>query len=64
VLSGDRERLFVALADLLGGDALLEPVVPGQEQLVDLLSGLVGVHAGIMLDPAARCLPVLAEARG
>ena len=27
VLAGDRERLLVALADLLGGDALLEPVV-------------------------------------
>jgi preprotein translocase subunit SecG len=52
VLAGDRERLLVALADLLCGDSLLEPVVSGQEQVVDLLPGLVGVHRGIMLERA------------
>ena len=39
-----RERLLVALADLLDRDALLEPVVAGQEQVVDLLARLSLVH--------------------
>jgi hypothetical protein len=36
-LARDRQRLLVALADLLRGDALLQAVVAGQEQLVDPL---------------------------
>jgi len=35
-LAGDRQRLLVALPDFLGGNALFEPVVAGQEQVVDL----------------------------
>ena len=76
MLAGDRERLLVALADLLGGDALLQPVVAGQEQVVDLLPCLVLVHRGILAErwaaaagsrprsgvsyPAAAMLPVFA----
>jgi len=45
VLDRDGERLLVALADLLHRNALLEPVVAGQEQVVDLLPGLRLVHA-------------------
>ena len=53
VLAGDRERLLVALADLLRRHALLEPVVARQEQIVDLAPGLVGVHLRIMADDRA-----------
>ena len=38
VLAGDRERLLVALPDLLGRDALLQAVVARQQQIVDLLA--------------------------
>src|SRR6476660_4039036 len=44
-LSRDRERLVVGLPDLLGGHALLEPVVARDEQLLDALACLVG-HRG------------------
>jgi hypothetical protein len=48
VLASDRERLLVALADLLRGDSLFEPVVPRHEQIVDLLPGLIGIDVRIM----------------
>jgi hypothetical protein len=48
VLARNRERLLVALPDLLGGDSLFEPVVSGHEQIVDLLPGLIGVDVRIM----------------
>jgi len=44
MLARDGERLLVALTDLLGGDALFEPVVAGQQKIVDLRPGLVLVH--------------------
>jgi len=44
MLAGKRERVLVVLADLLGRNALLQPVVARQEQVVDLLAGFVGVH--------------------
>src|SRR5689334_7983122 len=34
----ERKRLLVVLADLVGGNALLQPVVTGEEQVVDLLA--------------------------
>jgi hypothetical protein len=43
VLARDRECLLVALPDLLGGNALLEAVVAGEQQVVDLRSRGVGV---------------------
>ena len=45
-LAGDLERLLVCLADLLGRDALLQPVVAGDEQLLDPLAGVVCGHVG------------------
>jgi hypothetical protein len=48
VLAGDGERLLVALPDLLGGDALFQTVVAGQEQVVDLLPCLIRVDAGYL----------------
>src|SRR3954468_11051205 len=44
VLARQRERLLVARADLVGRDALFQAVVPGQEVVVDLLPGFIGVH--------------------
>jgi CheY-like chemotaxis protein len=43
-LPRDRERLLPALACLRGSHALLEPVVSGDEQLLDALSRLLFVH--------------------
>jgi len=43
-LPRDRERLLVALARLGRVDALLEPVVPGHEQLLDPLTRVVPLH--------------------
>jgi hypothetical protein len=37
-LARDGQRLLVALTDLLGRHALLQAVVAGQEQMVDLLA--------------------------
>src|SRR5205814_2018876 len=48
VLPGQRERVLVVRADLVGRDALLQPVVAGQEQVVDLLARLADIHAWIM----------------
>jgi hypothetical protein len=48
VLARDRECLVVALADLLGGDSLFEPVVSRHEQIVDLLPGFIGIDVRIM----------------
>ena len=62
MLAGDGERLLVALTDLLGGDALLEPVVARQDQIMDFLPRLVGVHLRIMLD-GARVRAVLDRCR-
>ena len=42
-LARDRERLLVALSGLLRGDALLQPVVAGDEELLNLLLRR-GVH--------------------
>ena len=39
-LARDRERLLPALAHLRRVDALLQPVVPGHEQLLDALTGV------------------------
>jgi CheY-like chemotaxis protein len=45
-LASELERLLVALPRFLDGDALLEPVVAGDEQALDLGSNLIagGVH--------------------
>jgi len=43
-LARDRERLLEALPNLRRVDALLEPVVAGDEQLLDLLAGFVPFH--------------------
>ena len=64
MLAGDGERLLVALTDLLGGDALLEPVVARQDQIMDFLPRLFGVNGRIMLEPGGRCPPAVAEAGG
>jgi hypothetical protein len=45
VLARERERLLIALADLLRRHALLQPVVSGDEQVVNLLAGLVLIDA-------------------
>jgi len=45
VLARDRERLLVALPDLLGGHSLLQAVVARQKQVVDLLASFRFVHA-------------------
>jgi hypothetical protein len=52
VLARDRECLFVALPDLLGGDSLLEAIVPCQEEMVDLLARFGLVHFAATLDAA------------
>ena len=38
------ERLLVAPAHLLGGDALLQPVVAGDEELLDFLTNVLRLH--------------------
>jgi CheY-like chemotaxis protein len=43
-LACDGERLLIALARLGRVDALLEPVVPGHEQLLDPLTWVVPLH--------------------
>jgi hypothetical protein len=60
VLARHRERLLVALPDLLGGDALLQAVVARQEQIVDLLARFRFVHSTTSLsalDSPARQRP-------
>jgi len=47
VLARQLARVLVVLADLRRRDALLEPVVAHEEQVVDLLASFVGVHLGI-----------------
>jgi len=47
MLTRDRERVLVVLPDLLCRDPLLEPVVAGQEQVVDLLAGFRFVHLAL-----------------
>src|SRR4029079_10528221 len=66
-LARDRERLLIALAHLLGRDALLEAVVAGHEKTLDLRAGVVSgghvtrVTAGTMgrgcspSSPSSRC---------
>ena len=44
VLPGELQRLLVARADLLRGNPLLQPVVAGQEVVVNLAPGFVLVH--------------------
>jgi len=44
VLARERQRGLVALAHLRGVDALFEPVVAGQDQLLKVLAGLALVH--------------------
>jgi len=44
VLACKLQRLLVARADLLRGNTLLEPVVAGQEVVVDLAAGFVLIH--------------------
>jgi preprotein translocase subunit SecG len=46
-LSGERERLLVALAHLLGADALFQPVVACDEQVLDLRADVFG-HSGTL----------------
>src|SRR5262245_65741098 len=41
-LARDRERGLVALAHLVEGDTLLQPIVPGHQELLDPLAGVVG----------------------
>jgi preprotein translocase subunit SecG len=43
-LARERERLLVALAHLVWGHALLEAIVPGNEQLLDACAGVVLGH--------------------
>src|SRR5262249_6449516 len=43
-LACDLERLLVTLARLCRVDALLEPVVPGDDQLLDPLPGVIRGH--------------------
>jgi CheY-like chemotaxis protein len=43
-LSRRLQRLLVALPDLVGIDALLEPVVAGHEQLLNPLAGVLPLH--------------------
>jgi len=43
-LARDRERLLVALARLSGRYALLQPVVAGDEQLLDLCARILVGH--------------------
>ncbi len=45
-LARDFERLLVRLANLLWRDALLQPVVAGDEQFLDPLAGVVCGHVG------------------
>jgi CheY-like chemotaxis protein len=47
MLARERQRLFVVLADLHGRDALLQPIVACEEQVVDLLTSFVCVHLRI-----------------
>src|SRR4051794_36291400 len=53
----DRQRLLVALPDLLGRNALLQAVVAGQEQVVDLLARCRLIHAEYLRRtwPGTRC---------
>jgi hypothetical protein len=51
VLACDRERLLVALPDLLGRDSLLQAVVAGQQEIVDLLACLCFVHIAQVKGP-------------
>jgi preprotein translocase subunit SecG len=57
VLARDRKRLLVALPDLLRPNALLEPVVAGQEQVVDLRARFRLVHGAnrSRSDEALQC---------
>ena len=77
-LARERERLLPALARLLRVDALLQPVVAGDEQLLDPLVGVVALHketvtrhircsVGAMADSRAhrrRSSPLRRGARG
>src|SRR6478672_556834 len=47
--AGDLERLLVARAHLVGRDTLLQPVVAGQEQVVDALAGVLHPSESIEL---------------
>ena len=44
MLARERERVLVVPANLLGRNALLQPVVAREQQVVDLLAGFVRVH--------------------
>ena len=52
------ERLLVALADLLRGDALLQPVVAGHEQPLDPRARLIACSHRPRLLPGAAPAPV------
>src|SRR5207244_1420509 len=47
-LAGERERLLVALADLVGADPLLEAVVARDEELLDPLAKVVVHDSGTL----------------
>src|SRR5712691_1509275 len=64
-LAGDRERLFPALARLLGVDALLQPVVSRDEQLLNPLPGILTLHESSVTThgvryPASQMISLLA----
>src|SRR5207249_9729855 len=43
-LASNLERLLVALASLLRRDALLQPIVPGDEELLNPLASFGAIH--------------------
>jgi preprotein translocase subunit SecG len=59
-LAGDSERLLVAFARFCGGDALLEPVVAGHEQLLDPRARVLLPLHGRSVTPTGRWYPVAA----
>src|SRR5207249_4631636 len=63
VLARQLERLLVVRADLVRRHALLEPVVAGEQEVVDLLACLVLVHLWIMKNEmgASRVSVVIAD---